>query len=313
MNKRETVLSLLDPAARREYTPAAFFLHFDPQYHTGQAAVEKHLEYFRYTGMDLVKIQYERVFPQLPAIQKPADWAGFPAYGLEFYAGQLSAVAGLVQAAKGEAVVVQTLYSPYMCAGHATSPELLTRHIHEDPQAVQRGMQIITESLMLFVKECIRLGVDGFYTSTQGGDAGRMDRQLFDQCVRPYDLALMEEANRACPFNILHVCDYQAPYDEIASYGDYPGQVVNAPLDLVNATLTPRQAAGLFERPFFGGLDRKGVLASGAPAQIEAAVRATLDNAPERFMLGADCTIPAGVPWENLRIAIQAAHSYARG
>ena len=68
MNKREMVLSLLDKAKKQEYFPAAFFLHFDELYQRGQAAVDKHLEYFRHTGMDFVKIQYENKFPVRPEI-----------------------------------------------------------------------------------------------------------------------------------------------------------------------------------------------------------------------------------------------------
>jgi hypothetical protein len=69
MNKRESVLALLDKDKSQAVIPAAFFIHFDKAFHRGQAAVEKHLEYFRYTGMDVVKIQYEDTFPHLPEIQ----------------------------------------------------------------------------------------------------------------------------------------------------------------------------------------------------------------------------------------------------
>ena len=130
MNKREAVLSLIDENQAVPYTPAAFFLHFPPEYHTGQAAVDKHLEYFRATGMDFIKIQYERTFPPIPDIRVPDDWAKMPHYGLDFYEGQLEAVEGLIKAAKAEAVIIMTLYSPYMCAGHTTSDELLTEHLY---------------------------------------------------------------------------------------------------------------------------------------------------------------------------------------
>ncbi|HEX7512106.1 MAG TPA: hypothetical protein VF464_01940, partial [Candidatus Methylomirabilis sp.] len=123
MKKRDAVLSLLEPGRKPEYTPAAFFLHFDPAYHRGQAAVDKHLEYFRYTGMDLVKIQYEHTFPHLPEIRRPEDWARMPCYGLDFYEAPLRLVEGLVKEAKSEALVIQTLYSPFMCAGHTAGAE----------------------------------------------------------------------------------------------------------------------------------------------------------------------------------------------
>ena len=75
MNKRDLLFSVIDPKAKPAPIPAAFFLHFDPAYHLGQPAVDKHLEYFRYTGMDFVKIQFELPFPRQAEIQRPADWA----------------------------------------------------------------------------------------------------------------------------------------------------------------------------------------------------------------------------------------------
>ena len=311
--KREAVLSLLEPGRKPDYTPAAFFLHFDPAHHTGQAAVDKHLEYFRYTGMDLVKIQYEHTFPHLPEIRRPEDWARMPCYGLDFYEAPLHLVEGLVKAAKSEALVIQTLYSPFMCAGHTAGAQLIVDHIKQDPERVRHGMQVITDSLMLFVKECVRLGLDGFYTSTQGGEDGRFgDPALFEACIRPYDLALMEEINRTCLFNILHVCDYHLPYSDLVPFADYPGHVVNASLELTGGKISAREVAARFGRPYMGGLERKGVIATGSPREVQQAVEDVLRTAPERFMLGADCTVPSETSWDNLKTAIATAHAFRR-
>ncbi len=311
MNKRDVVLSLLDANKKPEYIPAAFFLHFDPVYHFGQAAVDKHLEYFHYTGMDIVKIQYERGFPHLPEIKRPEDWAKMPLYRLDFYEPQLRVVEGLVKAAKAEALIILTLYSPFMCAAHTTSDATITEHIKENPQAVKRGMETITESLMQFVKAAIRLGLDGFYTSTQGGESGRFaDPALFNECIRPYDLALMQEINRSCNFNILHVCDYQRPYSDLTPFRDYPGHIVNAPLELTTGEITPKEVARIFRRPYMGGMNRKGILATGSQEQVAEAAEAVLQEAPEHFMLGADCTVPSETPWDNLKTAIEVAHSH---
>lgn len=313
MSKRDVILGLLDANQPLPYTPAAFFLHFPPEFREGPAAVEKHLEYFRYTGMDFVKIQYEKPFPQIPTIQTPEDWAAMPRYGRDFFEGQLAVVKGLVEVAKRDAVVVVTLYSPYMCAGHTASDALLTEHLRQAPEKVQPGLEIITESMLLFARECIRLGVDGFYASTQGGEAGRFeDASVFEQYIKPYDLAVMEEINRACPFNILHVCDYLRDYDDFTRFLGYPGDVVNCPLTLGDRALTPKQAAVLFNRPYMGGLERKGILATGTPEQARQAAEAALREAPDRFILAADCTVPAETPWANLKAAIDAAHAYTR-
>jgi uroporphyrinogen decarboxylase len=313
MNKREAVLSLLDAGASPAYTPAGFFIHFDPAYHRGRAAVEKHLEYFRHTGMDFVKIQYEDVFPHRPEIQKPEDWARVPLYEEDFYQNQLDIVAGLLQSAQKEALVIMTLYSPFMCAGSSTSREMVKAHIEQDPEQFKKGMEIITESLLLFVKGCIKLGIDGFYTSTQGGETDRFGGSpLFEACIKPYDLALMEEINRSCIFNILHICDYHHGYDDLTPFLDYPGHVVNCSLTVGAKEMNGRQLSQMFNRPFMGGMERKGVIAQGSQDEIIRSVKDVLNDAPDRFILGADCTLPGDVNWDNVRIAIATAHEYTK-
>lgn len=311
INKRDLVLSLLDPVQVPVYTPAAFFLHFDPACHRGQAAVDKHLEYFHSTGMDFVKIQYEHTFPLLDHIQRPTDWAKMPVYKEDFFEAPLKVVEGIVKAAKAEALVIVTLYSPFMCAGHAVGAERMLQHIHEDPEAVKQGMQIITDSLMVFVKGCLRLGVDGFYASTQGGETHRLaEPALFNALVRPYDLALMSEINRAGIFNILHICDYSGDYADLQRFLDYPGHVINCPLKIGGKPISGQEVTRLFGRPYMGGMDRKGVITNGTPAQVRQAAQQALQSAPRRFILGADCTVLPGTPWENLRTAIEIAHQY---
>lgn len=308
MNKREAVLSLLNESRLQDYVPAAFFLHFGRQYHQGQAAVEKHLEYFRYTNMDFVKIQYEHTFPRIPGIRRPEDWTKTPLYKQDFFAQPLQVVEGLVKAAKAEALVLVTLYSPFMCAGH-TAGGLITQHLKEDPEKVKPGLEIITESLMRFVKGCITLGVDGFYTSTQGGEADRFeDKAIFERYIKPYDLALMAEINRVCPFNILHVCDYHGGYDDLAPFLDYPGHVVNCSPQVGGKAVDGTEISRMFGRPYMGGMDRHGVITSGDQTAIKQRVQKVLQAAPERFILGADCTLPSDIDWDNIRLAIEMAH-----
>jgi len=309
MNKRELIGHLIEGNTEIPYTPAAFFLHFDPAYHRGQAAVEKHLEFFRYTGMDFVKIQYEHTYPKIAGIVQPGDWDKMPKYGKDFFEQPLKVVEGLVNAARDEAMVVVTLYSPYMCAGHAVGAEARDRHLQENPAAVKSGMEAVTESVLTFARECIRLGVDGFYASTQGGESGRFaDPGVFEECVKPYDLAVMEEINQKSGFNILHICDYHLPYQDLAPFLDYPGDIVNCNLNLGEKHVDAKEVARMFARPYMGGLDRHGILVQGSPEEIRVEVRKVLAAAPERFILAADCTVPSEISWDNLRLAIDTAH-----
>jgi uroporphyrinogen decarboxylase len=311
MNKREVILSILEESVETPYIPAGFFIHFDQSYHRGQAAIDKHLGYFHYTGMDFVKIQYENRFPERPEITKPEDWAKMPCYGYEFYKDQINIAKGLVEAVGKESLVLMTLYSPFMCAGQSVGKEILVEHLRENPEQAKKGIEIIMDSLMTFVQGCIAVGIDGFYHSTQGGETDRFENSpIFDECIKPYDLALMKEIERSCDFNILHICDYEGGYTDLSPFLDYPGHVVNASLELGSRMLSSQDVVDLFGRPFMGGMDRHGVIATGSPDEIKGAANSLCRQAPTSYILGADCTLPSDINWDNIATAISTAHSF---
>jgi len=315
MDKRDSVLSILDQSKKPRYTPAAFFIHFGRwSRRYGPAAIRKHLEFFRYTGMDIMKIQYELKFPRVRRIKSPDRWAEMPFYDTRFYSSQLKIAKQLVKEVKREALVIMTVYSPFMCAGQAVGDDLVTQHLKENPEQVKKGMEIITESLIGFVKECIRIGIDGFYACTQGGEAHRFEeKRAFEEYIKPFDLALMREMERACPLNILHICDYHGSYDDVSSFLDYPGHIVNCSLQGGGTEFSMREVSELFGRPFMGGMEKSGVLTTGTREEISQSVGQCLQTAPDHFMLGADCTLPSDIDWDNIRTAISTAHDRRSG
>jgi uroporphyrinogen decarboxylase len=312
-NKRERMQAWLAGRTDPGYTPAAFFLHFAKEYKDGVAAARKHMEYFRATDMDFVKIQFEQTYERQAFLRKPEDWAKLPLMKRDWYEPLLVTVRELVRTAKKEALVVMTLYSPYMCAGHCGGP-LLRAHLEENPEAVKKGLEILTESQMLFARACIGAGVDGFYMSTQGSEAGQFRTAgVFEKYIRPFDLVAMKEAQAKCGFNILHVCDYVAPYAGYEQVKDYPGHVVNANTRLKAGWMDAGEIGRLFGRPVMGGLDRHGVLVKGTLTEVEAEIRKVVAGAPKQFLLGADCTVGGDTDWKRLRAAIDVAHRVGRG
>ncbi len=308
MNKREMMLGLINGQAPEGYTPAAFFLHFGPQYTEGRPAIDRHLQFFRHTGMDFVKIQFEQGMPEF-TISSPADWAHARRLTEADFAPTVEVVRGLVEAAGRDALVVLTLYSPFMWARHIAGENLLHEHLREHPARAQKGLEISTENVLTLVRAAKKAGVDGFYASTQGGEAFRFSgTDIFEKLIKPTDLAVWD-ALADCRFNILHVCDFEGSYDDLTPFLDYPGHVVNCSLHVGNRELTPKQAAELFGRPFMGGLERKGVLATGTPEQVRRAALDVVRNAPERFILAADCTVPGDTSWDTLKAAVDAAHT----
>lgn len=306
-NKRDVVLELSRGGVSDDYVPAAFFLHFGSQFQRGEAAIDKHKEFFKVTGMDFVKIQFELPWPEI-AIKSPKDWATIPYLGLDFYEPQLEVVRGLVAALKAEAVVVCTLYSPFMIANHIGGAKTLAAHLLEDPKSVRKGLEITRDGLLGFVREALKAGLDGFYHSTQGGESGRFaDPVTFTDWIKPIDLDVMCEIDRTSVCNILHICDYNRDtvggYQSLEPFLDYPGHIVN-----VEPPGTGEDVVRVLGRPFMGSLDRRGVIATGTEEQVRKAVRSAIAKAPDRFLLGADCTVPPDTSWTNLRAAIDEAH-----
>ena len=233
-------------------------------------AIRSHLEYFRATNMDFVKVQYEIAVPRLENIKSPKDWAKIPVYKKDFFAPQLDVIEALVKELKSEALILPTVYSPLSLAQQTIGSDAV-QHIKQDPDAVSIGFKAITESILNYMNEAIRIGVDGFYISTQGGNSMFFDNGiLFEKVIVPYDKIISQEASDKALMNILHVCDYgEAYYRQISQFATYPGSIINAPNQLLDGTpIKPQEVQSTFKRPVMGGLDRLGILAKGSILSI---------------------------------------------
>ena len=311
-SKRDLMLQVLDMSATPNYIPAGFFMHFGVQ---GDAAIKAHLDYFHATRMDFVKIQFdEQGFSRNDQIKTPKDWAKIAIRSEEWFKPALYLLKSLIKEAKAEALIIQTLYSPYQMAKQVVPWELLVEHVYEDAESVCRGMENITLSMMNFVHAAARIGVDGFYTCTQGGEINRIaNRDLFNRTIKNYDMILYKEVSELVNYNILHVCDYDGSYEDFAlRFQDYPGQVVCVPLSADNKPLSLSRSADIFKRPVMGGLDRHGVLSTGSPEAVKQATIDVLKDAPPNVILGANCTVSRDIPIENLQAAINTAHEFRK-
>lgn len=311
VNKRDALLEVVHGTGKQDYYPGAFFTHFPVENHFGPTAVSSHLDYFRATGMDMLKIQYELRFPFIESLTKPSDWANVPLLGKDFYEPQLDVIKGIVKEGKKEALVIPTVYSPLSFAGHFTAYKHHVDHLNEDPDAVKKGLDKITESTLIFVRECAKLGVDGYFQATQGGEANRfVSDQIFSDYIKPCDLAIADEIAAHSECHILHIHNGGDGYKDYSAFTDYPSDVINCGLHLHDSTVTPKELYSQFKKPFMGGFKRDEIIYGGSEEQIRSEAKRFLSDAPERFILGATCTIPSDVDRSKIRAAIDTAHSF---
>jgi uroporphyrinogen decarboxylase len=261
--------------------------------------------------MDFVKVQYEIVLPRIADIKKPEDWAKIPVYKKDFFEPQLAVIEALAKELKSEALIIPTVYSPLSLAGQTVGKDVLA-HANQNPDAVEKGFRNLTESILNYINEAINRGADGFYISTQGGDVKNFgDGPLFSKLIAPYDQLIVQESSEKALVNILHICDYESPYNQLHKFESSPGSIINPPVRLADGTpLKFKEIQSSFKRPVMGGLDRLGIITKGTPAEIKAELDKVLEEASPNFILGADCTIPGSVSWQTLREVIDYAHNW---
>lgn len=295
------VAGTLEPS----YAPAAFFIHFGNDQKVGDPAVQAHLNYFHESGMDILKVQFEQTVPRIREFEEgkvefiPED----------FYRPTLEIIAKLQEAEGKDVYVLPTVYSPYQVAHHSLGESRIKQAAVEQPALLEAVFDSYRDALIWLIKECKRIGILGFYMCTQGGEMTFYDIPgFFDTFVKPYDLAVMGECTRDTKMNILHICNWEGPYDDLTRYKDYPAQIVNTPTDLNGKPFSLIDGIDLFGRPVLGGFDRKGEFNTMSEEEVATATHAILKAAPTgRVMIGADCTV-GSAPLANIQVAVAAAH-----
>jgi len=119
-----------------------------------------------------------------------------PRYDRDFFAGQLAVIEGIVKAVKHEAVIVVTLYSPYMGAIHTVPDATFTAHWQQT--RTPSGADGDHHREYVIVRARVHPDRRGRVLSLHPGRRGRRDPAMFEQVIKPYDLAVMEEINARC-------------------------------------------------------------------------------------------------------------------
>lgn len=159
MNKVERVWGGLRSQAV-DRVPVGLWYHFPPGEAHGRAAVRAHLDYYRASGLDFIKVMNEHPFRAGAEINSPGDWRKVRPVPLSspFFQQQLDVIRGIVDGVAGDCLVISTVFGPYAAGGH-TSGERITEHLRADPEAVSAGLAAIAESLAEFCLACVQSGL----------------------------------------------------------------------------------------------------------------------------------------------------------
>ena len=301
MNKLERVRAAL-AGATVDRVPAGFWFHYTSDKAHGAASVKAHLDYYRASNIDFLKVMNEHPYQANVTVKTPADWRAVrPApLSASFYQEQLDEVKRIVDQLRGECLVITTLFGPFS-SGNNTSDGMVAEHLKADPEAVSQGLAAIAESLAGFAVACIEAGASGIYYSAQGGEETRFTEEQFTRYLKPHDLTILNALQGKGEFNLLHICGDAM---RLPLYADYPSQAVNWAATKHNLNL--KQGYSLFRRTVVGGLNDRGIIVNGTPEQISAAAQEVIEDFGARsLILGADCTLPTDIAIDNIRAAVQ--------
>ncbi len=199
-----------------------------------------------------------------------------------------------VQRFRGEVPVIATVFSPLTTAIKMCGDPIFS-HMTEEPQALHRGLEVISETTRQFVDELVRIGVDGIFFATQLGTWDRMDWEGYQEFGKPYDLDVLQRASGLW-FNIFHVHGAKPMFAELCTY---PVTALNWHDRSTDVSI--RTARSLTDKVLIGGVDEHHTLLTGSDDDVRAELADAVAQDPDRrVILGPGCVVPLSVPEERL-------------
>lgn len=298
--------------------PAGFWFHFPAEQHMGDAAVQAHLSLAGSIELDMLKIMNESLMPY-GDIRCAADWKRLKPFHRQskFIVDQIDMMKRVCDALGEKLTLLATVHGVWASMFHIfNGPDqyearraALAAQLREDRDAFRYGMDVVTDGLSLLIDEMKGTGVHGFYYAALGAEKEMLTREEFDGLLKPREIRLLREAKDDSHFVILHMCK---DHLDLTRYADYPCDAVNWGIYSDNPGL--EEGKRLFAgKTILGGLDdRDGVLVHGTSEQIRQRVFELIDEMKGYpFILGADCTLPTDISYDNIRTAIKATREYA--
>lgn len=300
--------------------PYSMWMHFPNRDRHPRRLAELSLAYQKKYDLDFIKfmpfgmystIDYGmdlNVFPgfvdspvaQKPVIEKVSDWDNirYVSGTAGEYAIVLEAQRILFEMMDEKLPFLQTVFSPMTTAVKLSSPQLLVKHIAEDPQRVRKALEIITATTIEFVKATVALGTDGLFFATQMSTKNLIDDKTHDAFVKKYDLEVLNGVKNSTWFNVLHLHGANAMIREVQ---DYPVQALSWHDRDDGPSM--EEVRGYSDKVFVGGLSWGEKWLSKNNEEVVAEVREVAGRSGGKgVILGPGCVIDPSTPEERLEL-----------
>ena len=216
---------------------------------------------------------------------------------------------------------IYTIPSPIIQAMNGVStPKQVLKDMKENPDALKKGLETITETTIDFAKACVEAGASGIFLGVGGG--GRiwrdLDKKQLEHYALGYDKKILDSVK--APIKLMHICSTpEGNPEKLMEEGWFKKYPVTS-INWASHSWTPiKMGKEIYGDKFCicGGLDHEKLLRSGTPKQVEAAVKKAIEECADGggFMIGPGCTVFQDMPIENYNAvgrAVQKFGSYKR-
>lgn len=318
MNRRERIQAAL-AGKETDRLPFSLWRHFPNLDHHPRKLAELSLEYQRKYDLDFikftpygmlatidwgVKLKFSPGFDLAtvaaePAIRSADDWTKLrPFSGVD--GEYLHALEGLrltMLEIPKDVPIVQTAFSPLTNAMKMAGEDVLLKHMREEPEKVEKGLEVITETTIGYLKESMKRGTEGVFLSTQMSCYDKITAEEQERFVRKYDLMVLEALKGITWFNILHIHGADVMFKELASY---PVEALNWHDQDDGPSF--EEALKVTDKCFIGGLSHlKVLLEENAEGKIADEVTAAWNARGNRsVILGPGCVVDPKTPEKYL-------------
>lgn len=282
--------------------PVCMWVHFASEHYSGEETARLHVNFFRTYDWDFMKTMndYRLPLPGVPNVTTREHLLAFRPLPMDHptYANQLTCLRHIRAEIGPDVAILDTLFDPLQTLVRGTG-----RHVRElvfaNPEAGHVALEAITQTLIAYIGELRRLGVNGLFYSINGASdpaAGGFTDAQYAEFVAPYDRRILQAAEGMT--RIAHVHGFNLRFERCLSY---PVEVFSWSHRATPPSLA--EARAMTSAALLGGMDETKI-AYQSVDDIRADITQAVEEAgPRKLLIGPGCTVPPDTPYRLLKAA----------
>jgi uroporphyrinogen decarboxylase len=272
--------------------PVSFWYHFGVQHAPGRRIAEVSLEFLRYYDLDWLKLMNDYFYPmpegtlEIDAARDLKKVAHFEPRDSQ-WGEQLEAVKIIARELEGKVCFIDTVFEPWQVLLRNLVGEHLDELVEREPQAVLDALDVITDNIIAYCKESLRLGSNGIFLSTFGSTE-QVPRTRYLKFAKPFVMRIFNAIRDSGTMHTAHVHDIGIYVDDAL---DFPVPILSYE-DRHPSNPSIPEMRKRFNGTIMGGLDKNRVTRVTPAEAIRSAMEGMRSGGKTKLLLAPGCSFP---------------------